>query len=191
METFELIVIAAVAAGALLVLLMLFGMWRKRRRRDHLQERFGPEYDRTVSSEGRRLGERRLADVETQHEDLDIRPLSAGGARPLPERVAPGGEPLRRRSGGFGAQRSASSSACSRSAGIRRAASPEDQAAHLAADHPDVAERYRHGDAMLEADGNGDQTENLRERCSTSARSSTSSSRSTSAAGRRRETHRQ
>ena len=54
METFELIVIAAVAAGALLVLLMLFGMWRRRRRRDRLQERFGPEYDRTVSAEGRR-----------------------------------------------------------------------------------------------------------------------------------------
>ena len=162
METFELIVIAAVAAGALLVLVMLFGMWRRRRRRDHLQERFGPEYDRTVSSEGRRLGERRLSDVETQHEDLDIRPLSpAARDRYLNE--------WRQAESRFVADPGDSARAAERvivrvlmERGYPTSGSTEDQAAHLAADHPDVAERYRHGNAMLEADGNGDETENLR-----------------------------
>jgi hypothetical protein len=39
---------------------------------------------------------------------------------------------------------------------------PEERSAHLAVDHPDVVERYRHGRAMLgEVDGAGG-TENLR-----------------------------
>ena len=39
---------------------------------------------------------------------------------------------------------------------------PEERAAHLAVDHPDVVERYRHGRAMLHR-GDGDEgTENLR-----------------------------
>jgi hypothetical protein len=40
METSEWIVIAAVAAGAVLFLLVLVGMVRRKRRHDHLQERF-------------------------------------------------------------------------------------------------------------------------------------------------------
>jgi hypothetical protein len=162
METFELIVIAAVAAGALLVFLVLFGMWRRRRRRDHLQERFGPEYDRTVSAEGRRSGERQLQDVEKQHEDLDIRPLSSSARdRYLNE--------WRQAESRFVADPEDSARAAERvvarmlaECGYPTSGSTEDQAAYLAADHPDVAERYRHGNAMLEADGNGHQTENLR-----------------------------
>ncbi|MFI2200403.1 hypothetical protein ACH47Z_06380 [Streptomyces sp. NPDC020192] len=45
-------------------------------RRRRLRERFGPEYDRTVSSEdGRLSGERELRSREKRHAELDLREL--------------------------------------------------------------------------------------------------------------------
>ena len=41
-------------------------------------------------------------------------------------------------------------------------ADTEAQAVHVAVDHPDVVERYRHGHAMLESVDGGQDTENLR-----------------------------
>lgn len=50
--------------------------WSQARRRRHLREQFGPEYDRTVESESsRRAAERELADRERRHSELDITPL--------------------------------------------------------------------------------------------------------------------
>lgn len=48
----------------------------RRRRREQLRDRFGPEYDRTVRSGGRRKGEAQLLDRERRRERLRIRPLS-------------------------------------------------------------------------------------------------------------------
>lgn len=162
METFDWIVIAAIAAGALIVLFALFGLWRRSRRRSHLQERFGPEYDRAVSSDGRRDAERRLTDVERQHEDLEIRPLSTAAR----ERYL---EEWRQAESRFVADPHDSARAAERvvvrvlaDCGYPTAGSTEDQAAYLAADHPDVAERFRHGNAMLKADGDDEATENMR-----------------------------
>ena len=62
METWEWIVIAAVIVAAIVVVV---GMWGwSARRRAHLRDRFGPEYDRAVSDSGRRDAERRLAAVQ-------------------------------------------------------------------------------------------------------------------------------
>ena len=47
----------------------------RRRRRSHLKERFGPEYDHAVTTAGQRDGERRLTEIEGQHDDLAIREL--------------------------------------------------------------------------------------------------------------------
>jgi hypothetical protein len=61
------LVLAAVAAGA----------WTMMRRRS-LRERFGPEYDRTVSErDSRREGERELRERERRHDELELRELSA------------------------------------------------------------------------------------------------------------------
>ena len=46
---------------------------------------------------------------------------------------------------------SASWSGFSRSAAIRSSADSEEQAAHVAVDHPDVVDRYRHGHACSRA----------------------------------------
>ena len=164
METWEWIVIAAVAAGAVLLLLVLVGMVRRKRRHDHLQERFGPEYDRTVSSEGRRDGERQLKHIEKRREELDIRPLTpAARDRYLDE--------WRHAEARFvndpeDAARSAERVVLRvlEDRGYPTDVDMEQQAAYVAADHPDVVERYRHGHAMLamRTDGNGGDTENLR-----------------------------
>jgi hypothetical protein len=48
-----------------------------RRRRHHLQERFGSEYDRTHEGADRpRDAERDLRDREQRHDELELRPLS-------------------------------------------------------------------------------------------------------------------
>jgi hypothetical protein len=161
METWEWIVIAAVAGAAVVFLLALFSVWRKRRRRAHLQDRFGHEYDRTVSSEGRRDGERQLRTIEQEHDELDLRPISpAARERYLEEwRQAE----TRFVDDPHDAARSAERIVVRllEERGYPDDIDDERRAAHVAADHPDVGERYRHGHAMLE--GNGEHgTEDLR-----------------------------
>ena len=74
MPTWAWIVIAVVAA---LVVIGAIAAWMQQRRRTQLKERFGSEYDRTVSEEGdRRAAEKDLADRERKRERLDIVPLS-------------------------------------------------------------------------------------------------------------------
>ncbi|MFE9479000.1 hypothetical protein ACFYNM_10375 [Streptomyces spororaveus] len=64
------IVIAAVVVVALCV-----GLWMMSRRR-RLQQRFGPEYDRTVDAAGGRMSaERELRRREERHADFELREL--------------------------------------------------------------------------------------------------------------------
>jgi hypothetical protein len=68
-----LIVVVAVAVLGAVIWLVTQEMQRKR-----LQQRFGPEYDRTVAEkDSPRAAQRELADRERRHKELDIRPLSA------------------------------------------------------------------------------------------------------------------
>ncbi|MBA3562248.1 MAG: hypothetical protein H0W35_05965 [Actinobacteria bacterium] len=163
METRVWIVIAAVVAAAALVLVLaLVSVGRKKRQRAHLQERFGPEYDRAVSDSGRRDGERRLTDVERDHDELDIRPLSeAARERYLEEwRQAEARFVNDPKDAARSAERVVERVLADR--GYPADTNAETQAVHVAVDRPDVVERYRHGHAML-ASENGDQdTENLR-----------------------------
>jgi hypothetical protein len=160
METWEWITIAIVAGAALVLLLALFSVLRKRRRRTHLRETFGPEYHRAVSASGKD-GERRLDEVEREHEELEIRELSdVARERYLEEwRQAE----ARFVSDPRDAARSAEAVVIRVLAerGYPTEGDTEWQAAHVAVDHPDVAERYRHGHAMLEH-ADGGETENLR-----------------------------
>jgi hypothetical protein len=72
--TIWIVLLAAVfVLGALLAWFVL-----TRRRRDHLRERFGPEYDRVVRASGKpSIAEKELARREDRVEQLDIRPLPA------------------------------------------------------------------------------------------------------------------
>lgn len=75
METWAWIVIAVLVVVAV----ALFVGWvRASRRHRHLEQQFGPEYQRTVEqSSSRRKGERDLREREAQHAELvDLQPLS-------------------------------------------------------------------------------------------------------------------
>jgi hypothetical protein len=68
------IIVAVVVAVA--VLLVAATLWSRRRRSEHLRDRFGPEYDRAVEAKGDRgKAEAELAEREKRVEKLDIRPL--------------------------------------------------------------------------------------------------------------------
>jgi hypothetical protein len=165
METWVWIVIAAVVAAVLILVVAIASARSKKRRRDHsdhLQERFGPEYERTVSAEGRKEGERRLSTVEQEHDELDIKPLGPGAR----ERYL---EEWRQTEARFvndpgDAARSADRIVVRvlEDRGYPTDVDTDDQAAHVAAEHPDVVERYRHGHEMLESDDGDHETENLR-----------------------------
>ena len=67
-----------IAIGIVVVLaLVAWSAYRSRRRRG-LQDRFGPEYDRTVAdAPSRREAESELSERQKRRDELEIRPLSA------------------------------------------------------------------------------------------------------------------
>jgi hypothetical protein len=74
-----IVVIALLAVGA--------ALWSRRRRSEHLKERFGPEYARAVDAKGDRgKAEAELAEREKRVEKLDIRPLSPDERRDFGQR---------------------------------------------------------------------------------------------------------
>ena len=158
METWEWIVFAVLAGAALLLLVALVSI---RRRRARLEERFGPEYQRAVSSVGRTEAERRLDRLEQEHDELELRTLPPAAR----ERYL---EEWKQAESRFVSDPTDAVRAAERvvvrileDRGYPIDRDVEDQAALVAADHPDVVERYRHGHAMLEQDGDR-RTENLR-----------------------------
>jgi hypothetical protein len=69
--------VVAVVVVILVVLVLLALLLRMQTQRRHLQQRFGPEYDRTLQErENRREAEKELAGRERRYDQLDIRPLS-------------------------------------------------------------------------------------------------------------------
>jgi hypothetical protein len=74
MATWVWIVVAVVIV--VVVLALVASLVKRRRTRQGLQERFGPEYDRTVDeSGGERAATSELREREKRHEEFDIRPL--------------------------------------------------------------------------------------------------------------------
>ena len=85
MDTWIWIAIAAVVVIA--VILIVATAMASRRRRTHLQERFGPEYDRTVeSADRRRQAERELREREARHDSLELHPLPPAARERYQER---------------------------------------------------------------------------------------------------------
>lgn len=162
MSTIGWIILIAVAV---IVVMLVIARMSSSRRREHLQEQFGPEYDRTVDeAESRRQAERELAEREKQHAELDIRPLSSAARSRFtdewtgvqqrflddPEGATSQAERLVRRvmdERGYPADNDTT-----------------DRAALVSVDHPEVVERYRHGCETLDVRTGGpdERTENLR-----------------------------
>jgi hypothetical protein len=159
MNTLQWIVLVVAIAAAL----ALFARFvRIRRRRAHLQKQFGPEYQRAVSDQGMGSGEKRLTEIESERNDLEIRPLApAARDRYLDEwRQAE----ARFVSDPRDATRAAEALVIRalEERGYPHEDDDERLAALVSVDHPDVADRYRHGHAMLENVDGSQSTENLR-----------------------------
>ncbi len=77
MPVWEWILIVAVVIAVAIGLVAWISA-NKRKRTQRLQQRFGPEYERTVSETGeQRAAEKELAARERKRDKLDIRPLSS------------------------------------------------------------------------------------------------------------------
>jgi hypothetical protein len=69
--------IVTISVSAIVLIAVLVWLGYRRRRTQHLQDHFGPEYDRTVSEIGNRWSaESELARREARVRKLNIRPLS-------------------------------------------------------------------------------------------------------------------
>jgi hypothetical protein len=136
----------------------------QRRRSDQLQERFGPEYERTVEqSDDRRSAERELRQRESRRAKLDVQPLSGASA----ERYRAEWNALQQ---GFVDEPGNAVTEADRLVIriMRESGYPVDEfdqrAADISVDHPEVAEHYRqaHGVAVAQTRGQTD-TEELRQ----------------------------
>jgi hypothetical protein len=158
METWEWIVLGACAV---LLLVLAVAFVRIRRRRAHLKDRFGQEYERAVSDNGTGTAEKRLHDVERVHDERAIRALpNAARERYLDEwRQVESRFVSDPRDAARAAERLVERVLEER--GYPVDDDVEQRLALVAVDHPDVVERYRHGRAMIELD-DADHTEELR-----------------------------
>lgn len=161
MDTWVWIVIAVIA---IIVVGGIVWSLTRRRQQAALQDRFGPEYDRTVEeADSKREAERELRERQERRAELDVKPL-APGAR---ERYARAWEQLQARfvddpDGAVGDADSLIQDV------MRERGYPVDdfdqRAADLSVDHPQLVENYRtaHGIARRHVHGEAD-TEELRQ----------------------------
>jgi hypothetical protein len=159
METWEWIVLAGAIAAALLLATAFI---RIRTRRSHLKDRFGLEYQRAVADQGIGSAESRLSAIESEREELHLRDLPAvTRERYLDE--------WRQAETRFVSDPRDAARAAERLVirALQERGYPEDEddqklVSLVSADHPDVAERFRHGHEMLEGVDGAASTENLR-----------------------------
>jgi FtsZ-interacting cell division protein ZipA len=163
MPTWAWIVIVAVAA---LVVLGVVAAWMQQRKRAQLKDKFGSEYDRTVSERGERgAAEKELAERQRKRERLDIVPLSS-------EAQARYSDSWRNVQGQFVDDPANAVNEADRLVTdvMRDRGYPiddfEQRADDISVDHPDVVENYRaaHAVYVKSGDGNGSAgTEDLRQ----------------------------
>jgi len=77
MTASSIVLILVAVLVVAVVIAALIAVSRRKNRTEALRDRFGSEYDRTVSgSDKKRDAERELADREQRHSELEVRPLS-------------------------------------------------------------------------------------------------------------------
>jgi hypothetical protein len=153
-----------IAIAIVVVLAMVLWQALARRRTGRLQERFGPEYGRTLEgAESKRIAEAELQSREERRRELEIRPLSQT-ARDRYLRTWQGVQ------GQFVDDPHAavaSADSLIQSVMAERGYPVEDfdqRAADISVDHPEVVENYREGHRLAQASADGgDSTEDLRQ----------------------------
>jgi hypothetical protein len=151
-----------IGIGAAVVLAAGAWMTIVARRRGHLRERFGPEYNRTVSERRtRREAETELREREKRREAIEVRPLE-------PQEQVRYKEAWQRIQAQFvdEPEEAAQEAGALVEQVMRDCGYPiedfEEQAATISVDHPTVVENYRAA-YRITHDGNGAGTEDLRQ----------------------------
>lgn len=156
-------VVIAIAVVAVLGLAIRQGV--SRRRTVGLKQRFGPEYNRVVSSaDSRRDAESELQGREERRRRFDIRPLSA----PARDRYLLSWQAVQAQFVDDPRVAVASADSLIQSVMSDRGYPVEDfeqRASDLSVDHPRVVENYREGHRLAQASAKGesDSTEDLRQ----------------------------
>jgi hypothetical protein len=155
---------ALLAVGAVIVLALLTWQLLRQRRTRTLQERFGPEYDRTLeTTDDRREAEADLAARAKRRDELEIRPLTSAAR----ERYLVQWERVQARfvDDPEGAVREGDMVV--QSVMSERGYPMDDfeqRAADVSVDHPRVVENYREGHRLTRQNALGDgTTEDLRQ----------------------------
>ena len=154
-----------IAVVAVVVLVVIARQLTARKRTSELQERFGPEYDRVASdAESKREAESELAERAARREELDIRPLpEASRDRYVESWKTVQAQFVDDPRGAVGQADSLLQSVM-RERGYPVDADPDQRAADVSVDHPDVVQHYRDGHRLAQTSDDDDAaTENLRE----------------------------
>lgn len=152
-----------VIAAVVILIVVIAVVAAQRRRTSNLQDRFGPEYDRTVeTSNGRREGERALLEREERREQLDIRPLAPDAQRRYVEQWRIVQERFVDDPNGAVAEADRLVMQVMRERGYPMD-DFEQRAADISVDHPNVVEDYRAAhDIATRRQDDGVETEELR-----------------------------
>jgi cytoskeletal protein RodZ len=155
---------ALVAVGVLIVIGLAAWQMMQQRRRRRLQDRFGPEYDRTVQqTDSRTDAEKELAAREERRRKFQVRPLSEASR----QRYLATWRDTQSQFVDSPAAAVASADALIQSVMTERGYPVEDfesRAADVSVDHPDVVQNYREGHRLAEASASGQSsTEDLRQ----------------------------
>jgi hypothetical protein len=153
-----------IAIAAVVVVALIVWQLSTKRRSRRLQDRFGPEYERTVEgSKNRREAEAQLTAREKRREQLDLRPLS----RDAHDRYTAKWDQIQ--SQFVDSPQAAVAAADMLIQDVMRdrgypVDNFEQRAADVSVDHPHVVENYREGHRLAEASANGNgSTEELRQ----------------------------
>jgi hypothetical protein len=155
-------VLIAVVIVAVVAVVAWQGM-AKRKKTGHLQDQFGPEYDRTVgAADSKRAAEAELQAREERRQQLEIRPLSQAARERYLERW----QSVQAQFVDDPRTAVASADSLIQSVMEERGYPVEDfeqRASDVSVDHPHVVENYRQGHNLAKASADGsDSTENLR-----------------------------
>ena len=155
---------ALIAVAVILVIALVVWQALRARRTRTLQDRFGPEYDRTIDrADGRRDAEAELEARAKRREELDIRPLTPGAR----ERYIAQWQRVQARFVDDPDAAVRDADILIQSVMSDRGYPMDDfeqRAADVSVDHPDVVENYREGHRLTRASAMGDgTTEDLRQ----------------------------
>ena len=165
MSTTAWIILVVAIAVLVVIALLVASRVSTTRRRTHLKEQFGPEYDRTVDDAGsRRQAERDLGEREQRRAELRIRPLSDAARSRFTEEWQGVQQRFVDDPDGAATQAERLVRRVMDERGYPADSDREGLAAVVSVDHPEVVQRYRQGCDTLQAESTGsdERTENLR-----------------------------